>query len=719
MPVRRFKLLLDGRVRVRAKLTPEQLSRDPELVLCAARSGEERRAAFEPVPEGPRLAQAFLDVRELVPPAGDDEWVLNLSVAGGPPEPFSAKKGAGGRKARIVGSPDGLFRMRAKVGADGVPFVRCRQLPAHAEVERVEVEQDAITVTGTLQAPETHVALVAESRRDGAELTWPATRDGSRFHARIETSAMVREGDTEAWDLRLAVGDERMRLGSHLDGVLNKAEIVTFPARRAVAGEATRWVRPYYTVEDRLSVRTQPDREKRPPGEPRPRAARARAKRGGPSLRRRAGAGVLIAVQRVVWVVLRASIGRRSNRYAGTHDARRVRILLMNAYGMGGTIRTTLNLAEHLAQTHEVEVISVIRRRERPIFRFPDGVEVTALDDRRGTAKQKQSPWARRLRKWPSLLVHPDDWAFAASNLWTDLKLIRKLRSLEGGVLITTRPAFNLIAAVLAPTRVIAIGQEHLNFHAHRPGLARAIKRHYRRLDAVVVLTHDDRRDYGELLAGARTRVARITNALPRLRGEPEREREKVVIAAGRITWQKGFDLLVSAFEPVAEKHPDWKLRIYGHGARFERLRTRVRRGGLYNNVFVMGATRRLGELMSRASVFALSSRYEGFGMVIVEAMSKGLPVVSFDCPRGPAEIIDHDRDGILVPNGDVEALTRALLELIEDDERRARYGAAALEKAHTFDIGVIGAQWESLFEELVPTAKQPHDNRASEPAHA
>jgi glycosyltransferase involved in cell wall biosynthesis len=427
--------------------------------------------------------------------------------------------------------------------------------------------------------------------------------------------------------------------------------------------------------------------------------------------------GALVAVQHLVSLVLRAVMGRRARKLPRDRDAKKVHVLLMNAYGMGGTIRTTLNLVEHLAETHEVELISVIRRRERPIFRFPDGIEVTALDDRRSSAETRGI--ARRLRGWPSLLVHPDDWAFAASNPWTDLKLIRKLRSLEGGVLITTRPAFNLIAAKLAPARVVTIGQEHLNFHAHRPGLVREISRHYSKLDAVVVLTRDDERDYGQVLARARTRVARITNALPRLRGEPARAREKVVLAAGRVTWQKGFDLLIAAFIPVAQKHPDWKLRIYGDGARFERLRRRIIRRGVYNNVFLMGATRRLGELMSRASVFALSSRYEGFGMVIVEAMSKGLPVVSFDCPRGPADIIDDGRDGILVPNGDVEALTAALLELIEDEERRTRYGAAALEKARTYDISAIGARWESLFEELVSPAREKHGNRASEPAHA
>jgi glycosyltransferase involved in cell wall biosynthesis len=282
-------------------------------------------------------------------------------------------------------------------------------------------------------------------------------------------------------------------------------------------------------------------------------------------------------------------------------------------------------------------------------------------------------------------------------SLATDVKLVRWMRSQPPGVLVTTRPAFNLLAGRLCPPGVVVIGQEHMNFDAHRPRLDADVRRHYQRLDALTVLTERDREDYLELLAGAPTQLARIPNAVPPMGGERSRLDQPVIVAAGRLTGQKGFDLLVRAFAPIAREHPDWRLRIYGAGPLRASLQRLILDQGLYNNAFLMGPTLHLGEALSEASIFALSSRFEGFGMVIVEAMSKGLPVVSFDCPRGPGEIINHGRDGLLVPNGDVAGFTRALRELVEDPERRARLGAGALGTAGDYDIGSVGERWERL----------------------
>jgi glycosyltransferase involved in cell wall biosynthesis len=158
-------------------------------------------------------------------------------------------------------------------------------------------------------------------------------------------------------------------------------------------------------------------------------------------------------------------------------------------------------------------------------------------------------------------------------------------------------------------------------------------------------------------------------------------------------------------------RRPDWTLRIFGAGPRRRQLAEMIGERGLYNNVFLMGATQEMGPELAKASIFALSSRYEGFGMVILEAMSKGLPVVSFDCPRGPGEIIHHGQDGLLVENGDVPAFAAALLELIADEDRRRAMGDVALRTAATYAIETIGRRWDELIADLDRTrAGAPED---------
>ncbi|MBO2445682.1 glycosyltransferase family 4 protein [Actinomadura barringtoniae] len=393
--------------------------------------------------------------------------------------------------------------------------------------------------------------------------------------------------------------------------------------------------------------------------------------------------------------------------------SQRTVILLHHAYGTGGTVRTVLTYARHLAAQRDVELVSVVRERQSSFFTIPDGVGVTFLDDRMEPPRGLRGAARRHLSRVPSLLVPQNEPSYKRCSLWTDVLLVRYLRSLQGGVLITTRPSLNLAAAMCAPAGVVTIGQEHMNLGTHRGALRAQILRWYGRLDAVVTLTPSDMEGYRcalpkQIHAPHAPHLDFIPNALPALKGGPADQRAKTVMAAGRLVKQKGFDLLLAAWQEVAAAHPDWTLRIYGTGRLQTRLETQIRELGLATTVSLMGAAGDIGTEMSKASILALSSRYEGLPMILIEGMSKGLAVAAFDCPTGPREIITDGADGLLVEPENAAALAGAIGRLIEDDDLRRRLGAqAVLTAAARYDLTGIGARWDALFDELATAGRR------------
>ena len=621
----------------------------------------------------------------LVPDVGEpvERALADVAAAGGWDPQARVGPGVALPAPVAVWTGERLVRLMFERAADGRLRVIAREPAPWAEAEAVELDGTSLVVTG--EAPD--APLRAVRRGDGREVAGAP--------GRIDLAGLG-EG---TWNLFAA---ER-RLATHRSGPVRKRDAVVLPSARVGPLEAA----PFYTAENGLSVRVGPPRPAPAAGgsedADEPPATWKRRLLGGPAVlvHRLALAAVAGAA---AWRDRRAGRrapgadagGRAADRPA---DAGRIHLLLLHAYGMGGTIRTTFNLAGGLAALgHEVRLVSLVRRRDDPFFAVPANVAVRDLHDQRGRRPGRRG----LLDRLPSLLVHPDDYAHPWASLATDVRLLRFLRRLDpGDVLVTTRPALSILAARLAPPGTVTIAQEHLNFGAHRPRLAADLRRALPRLSALAVLTEDDRRDYAALLAGAATVVERIPNAVPELDGGVSDLTAPVVVAAGRLNAQKGFDRLIGAFAPVARAHPDWQLRIYGSGPAREALRRLILEHGLQRQVFLMGQARRLGHAYAEASVFALSSRFEGFGMVLVEAMSKGLPVVSFDCPRGPSEIVHDGVDGRLVPEGDVPALTAALLELVEDPERRRAFGAAALRTAERYDAVPIARAWAALLERL------------------
>jgi glycosyltransferase involved in cell wall biosynthesis len=171
---------------------------------------------------------------------------------------------------------------------------------------------------------------------------------------------------------------------------------------------------------------------------------------------------------------------------------------------------------------------------------------------------------------------------------------------------------------------------------------------------------------------------------------------EKLIIACGRLTRQKGFDLLLHALVPVMKRHADWKAVIYGTGPERDSLETLKSELGL-DAVSFLGETTEVPQKLAGASLFVMPSRYEGFPVTLLEAMAIGLPCVCFESP-GTAAMIDGETNGILVPPGDITALSKALIRLLDDPATAERLGHEAAEKAGLFSKPAVAERWKELF---------------------
>ena len=174
------------------------------------------------------------------------------------------------------------------------------------------------------------------------------------------------------------------------------------------------------------------------------------------------------------------------------------------------------------------------------------------------------------------------------------------------------------------------------------------------------------------------------------------------VVAIGRMVPQKGFDRLLAAFAKCAERHPEWTLRVVGEGAERPLLQELASKLGLESRIRLDTLTKEPEKVLRDSDLFVLSSHYEGFPTVLIEAMACGLPVISFDCPTGPGEIIRDGIDGVLVPPDDVEALAKAMDNLMGAQQKRQRLAARAVEVSDRFGLPRVMAMWSEVLGEAV-----------------
>ena len=359
--------------------------------------------------------------------------------------------------------------------------------------------------------------------------------------------------------------------------------------------------------------------------------------------------------------------------------------LVISGLGSGGAERVLCRLADCWVQRgHEVTLLTL--SSEQPFFQLDSRVRHLALGI--------DSPSCSRFEA-------------LRANVGRLHVLRRAIADSSPDVVVSFLDATNILTifATLGMRLPVIVSERTDPFHNDQ--LRRiwcALRRVSYPLAAKVVVQTE------AVLARMKPRLGKIVTAIPNPVVDPGARHSahdaslaepKWIIGIGRLSKEKGFDLLLEAFAQIAGKHVDWSLRILGDGPAFASLERQIRNLGLEGRALLLGRTSDPFPLLVESSLFVMSSRFEGFPNALCEAMACGLPVISFDCPSGPSEIIRNGVDGILLPRENLSALADAMDSLMSDPDRRKSLAAHAPEIIQRFGLERVLDEWEQLFSEV------------------
>lgn len=348
-----------------------------------------------------------------------------------------------------------------------------------------------------------------------------------------------------------------------------------------------------------------------------------------------------------------------------------------NFNNTGGTERVGSIVANGLSEAGYEIVLASLVDGDKPFFPLNKDIKTISLSSDQG----------RILYRTPNLIYK--------------IRKLLKEERIDTLIVVETMAVLFTLPAIVGLS-VKHICWEHFNFNSDLDKGGRRIARQLaaRYCDSVVTLTERDKTYW---LKGTKhkSQITAIANPCPfPVQYYEKNANTKLVLAVGRLTYQKGFDLLLESWLEVNRAKPDWKLKIVGEGKDREELTDFVEKNELSKSVELVGNTKDMSKYYEEAEIFCLSSRFEGFGMVLIEALAFGLPVVSFDCEVGPAEILE-DTGSILVPINDTKQFSQSLIKLMNNDERRKTISVKSKEKAEIYQPENIIKQWIELIENL------------------
>lgn len=346
----------------------------------------------------------------------------------------------------------------------------------------------------------------------------------------------------------------------------------------------------------------------------------------------------------------------------------------------GGIQKTTCNLVNSIISrdNHEIIVVSLYHKNKEPFFEIDSNVKLVSLYEH-----------TINLRK---------------NGIDIKIKLSRILQVIEFDYLIVQGTEYsNYIPRKAWNKKVIVCEHGYFGF-GHLLGLHwRGVRKALKKATAIVTLTSLDEEEFKNHRINSNTIICHIYNAYEKIDQIPGNYNidSKTIVSCGSLVKLKGFHRVIQAAKIVIETHPDWIWEIFGDGPLREKLEAMINENGLENNVILKGFETKKQLIFEGKSFVVSTSDFEGFGMVLIEAMQFGLPVISFDIKYGPKEIIEHQRCGELIPAYNVEELARTVNQLIDNPVVRKQYSEYTYKALEKFSPEKILEQWMELFKDL------------------
>lgn len=377
----------------------------------------------------------------------------------------------------------------------------------------------------------------------------------------------------------------------------------------------------------------------------------------------------------------------------------RILYIIDGMFNSAGRERVVANKARSLsAMGHRITVLTTDQRGRASYYPLPDDVVIADLginyDDYYGKGivsklvahKSKSRMFKSRLRDF--LMANPQDVIVALMD-----RYVPAIISLAGKSVTVYEHHFNKFAMYdLRESRTKRFLQQIV--YSFKDWYYTRF--YYKRLDIFAVLTEEDKLYWGADFKN----IVCVPNSIAIDEEKTSSIENKIVITVGRLTYQKGYDRLIDVWRGVEQKNPDWQLHIYGCGEDEEMLHGRIDEYGL-RNVYIFPPTSDIEDRLVEASLYVMTSRFEGLPMVLLEAMAVGLPLVSFDCKCGPKDIIEDGKNGYLIPDGNLKLMEERICSVLSDKVRMKEMSRCSKKAAWRFSHENIMERWIQLFQSV------------------